>query len=300
MKMISKRIIAVAMAMLLGISVISVGFSSEVKASESSDPLIYIALGDSVTESVGVEPSYVSLINEAIGADYYINGGVSGCKSDNLLDGLRTNVDVRSCMTQTDIVTVYIGFNDMAYYIISSMAEPLGCEPTMEAIGNKMYQLQMEVENATGFDKYLAYMKLYNIATKMHDNLYTDSKIQAIVSEYKSNLNEIVKEIKALSPDTDIYLANLYQPYTGTDPVMLGSYKVYDMDEVLELWIAAYNDVIYEVASDYGYPVADVHSRLTLPSQLVGDPTTGNYDPHPNAEGQRVIAEAFLEKIVID
>lgn len=250
----------------------------------------YVALGDSLTEA---KPGFVSIVAKGIDAHETFNYGVSGHTSTDLLSRVKSNKLVRESLATADIITITIGSNDIYYEIIADIAAILGCDASWEGVMSKANQLQTKFNNAGWFSKILLGAQMINIVTKVRKVLYDANNISQSASKFKTNLKNILSQVKSLAPNASIYVANLYNPYLGTNPIMIGSYKVFDIDEVIGLWEASYNKTIKEIVGSSR--VVDINSVIKSQSQLLCDTNNNSWDPHPTAAGYRDIANAFLK-----
>ena len=287
-----KKTFLLFLVFILSLQLFNVHTMRYVSATNADNIVVYIAMGDSITEA---NPGFVSIVEKGISADYTINYGVSGITSYQLLTELKTNKYVRDSIVHADIITLDIGSNDIYYQIVQNISYALECEPSIDSINAIITSLQTQFNNSKGFTKLIVGAKLICKAMVVRNAVYNSYKVHESSINYKSNLSAILDELESLSPDAKIYIGNLYNPYVDTDPVMLGSYKVYDIDEIVELWEAKYNAVINEVAGNH--KVIDLHSVITSKTQLNGDISMGNWDPHPNSQGHKDIANAFLHAI---
>ena len=250
----------------------------------------YVALGDSLTEA---NPGFVNIVAKGIGASETFNHGVSGHTSSNLLSRLKTNGQVRESLANATDVTITIGSNDIYYDIIADIAAILGCDASWEGVMTKASQLQAKFNNAGWLSKILLGFQMASIVTKVRKVLYDVNNISQSSSKFKTNLKNILSQVKSLAPNASIYVANLYNPYLGTNPIMVGSYKVFDIAEVVGLWEASYNKAIKEIVGSGR--VVDINSVIKSQSQLLCDTNNNSWDPHPTAAGYRDIANAFLK-----
>lgn len=90
-------------------------FSVCVFSSAAKDPLNYVAVGDSIAFGAGVynstEACYAKIVADTNGYNYK-NDSVSGFKSAQLLEYLKTNDETIEDISNADILTLSIGGND--------------------------------------------------------------------------------------------------------------------------------------------------------------------------------------------
>ena len=90
-------------------------FSVCVSAAAAKEPLNYVAVGDSIAFGAGVynseEACYAKIVADTNGYNYK-NDSVSGFKSAQLLEFLKTNDETIEDISNADILTLSIGGND--------------------------------------------------------------------------------------------------------------------------------------------------------------------------------------------
>lgn len=103
-----KKVISLILAVLMAFSVC-------VCASAAKKPLNYVAIGDSIAFGAGVynseEACYAKIVADTNGYNYK-NDSVSGFKSAQLLEFLKTNDETIEDIANADILTLSIGGND--------------------------------------------------------------------------------------------------------------------------------------------------------------------------------------------
>ena len=75
----------------------------------------------------------------------------------------------------------------------------------------------------------------------------------------------------------------------------LGSYEFADLEELGKIYAPKLNVIIKNRAN--GNVVVDLYNTINSPKYIRGDAMNYNYDPHPNAEGQKAIAAKFIAAI---
>lgn len=110
----------------------------------------------------------------------------------------------------------------------------------------------------------------------------------AAVEAVGKNLAQILDELRAAAgPQADIAVMTYYNPYGG-DPAIEGS-EAY--------WVARLNAAIGAVAAPRGVAVADVYPAFEGGRYYTHTFLLEKEDIHANAQGHRLIAEAFLSAL---
>lgn len=103
-----KKAVSLVLALLMALSVC-------VFTSSAEEPLNYVAVGDSIAFGAGVynstEACYAKIVADTNGYNYK-NDSVSGFKSAQLLEYLKTNDETIEDISNADILTLSIGGND--------------------------------------------------------------------------------------------------------------------------------------------------------------------------------------------
>lgn len=103
-----KKTVSLMLAFLLALSVCVCAFAAD-------KPLNYVAIGDSIAFGAGVynstEACYAKMVADTNGYNYK-NDSVSGFKSAQLLEFLKTNEEAIEDISNADILTLSIGGND--------------------------------------------------------------------------------------------------------------------------------------------------------------------------------------------
>lgn len=101
------------------ILVFVVSFFSFLFSVYAKENIKILGIGDSITTGYGVENSYSFLVYEYLQSTYdaysfeYINMAINGQTSSQLLDSLSTNPDLILQISQSDIIMMSIGSNDV-------------------------------------------------------------------------------------------------------------------------------------------------------------------------------------------
>ena len=292
MKSIMKRILVMTLAVIMVVAPITAS------ATEKQDTILYLALGDSITEG---DSSYVQYINahleEQCNTLVTQNLGVSGCRAVNIATAITDPANeayesLRYGITVADVITLDIGSNDILMPVINVMCEYFECTP--ETLGTTMEEWGNKFNNETDlYQKWLIYNEVMTIATNIHEELYNGTTMPNAIAEFKASYSTIIDTILELNPDVKLYLGNVYNPYHGFAPLMVNDYEMLDLESFTEEYVLIVNDIVEEKIADR-YPIVDIYSEIKDSTLLLGDPTVNNYDPHPNADGHKLIGELFV------
>lgn len=278
-----KRFIKVAMSLALSAAIIIGSGSISSMAAEKSTN--YVACGDSITAQ---KPGYADIISKSIEAGSMVNLAVDGTTSTEWVNKVKNNTSVRNSLKKADVVTLTLGSNDIFFTIQEIVSKKLGCQNHYDAVFKKIDQLTVEYANARGFNKIYLTLKMGSLIIDINKTLSDSRVIEQYATKYYNNMKTLVGEIKSLNPGVQIYVANMYNPLTAKESLNIMGFTVVDCKAIAESWERVYNSKLSNVGQ---ITVVDLHSVLNS-SHVIG-----NFDMHPNTNGQKVIAEAFLKKM---
>ncbi len=237
----------------------------------SSDPGLYVALGDSLSEGVGASSestAFVPLVHADLGDEFeLLNLGHSGDTSADLvdhdhLDQAIAEVEQRNRDDDADndvkLVTLEIGGNDLLELTTSPLLA-LICLVLDEALANSV------------------------CVNALEDTL----------DRFAANLPAALDRLQDADPDLTIVVMTLYNPFSG---------GIEAVDELAELALEGQantpfpeglNDIVRSEVEDRGlilvdwYPLFDGKADDYIADDLV----------HPNDTGYGLMAEAVLEAV---
>lgn len=253
-----------------------------------------VTLGDSISAGYGLEnreqERYSALLCNALEQtdnrkwnDY--NYAVSGDDSSDLIQRLNDGRALR--LPSADTIIIYIGANNLlGVYtgFAQDMVKDLNIDPdsyTDEDIERVQDAVKEKMQDKDTI--------LTDLEKQLDDSLL----------RLQNDLETIYAWVRERNADADIYVLNIYNPFKDTeDSDMLeldepfGDYAQRQIDranKILTDFTAAHSDLIF----------VDLASRFNAANPLPiigGDPETDGYvDPHPNADGQKLIAEVLKE-----
>lgn len=266
---------------------------------QAAQPVYYAAFGDSITAGDSANGSYVSLVadylNSKNGNCISANLGIGGWTSSDLLEAL-TNPShdgymvAQNIFKYANVITLDIGSNDIVQAVYTVVAECFGCEINeLESVINSW---SAKLQNGSWFSRMIAYQQLKSIARKMNRELYSGQTMKEAVEQFKVNYTAILRVINQNAPKAKVYIGNLYNPYHGAESIYVGDYEVFNPDSLAEKYFNMMNT--YIAANSSGNVVVDLDSVITSDVYLQGDMALGDYNPHPNAAGNRAIANKFI------
>ena len=277
-------------------------------AAESSAAAVeksLVTLGDSISFGYGLDdPSterYSVLLKEKLDSrdkitwnDY--NYAVSGDDSGDLIRKLNNGRALHA--PSADTIILYIGANNLlgAYSdYIMDMAEENGVNIddftsiTDEDIEKLQAKMEAEMQDPEAV--------MQAVQSRIDDNLV----------QLESDLETIYQWIRERNPEADVYVLNIYNPYTEdiesemlpTD-IDFAEYAQSQIDRansIISDLTAKHDDLIpVDIASAFAacdpVPVIGKTAEDSASADSASDDAFEMYDPHPNAEGQRIIADA--------
>lgn len=276
----------------------SVAESSALPAEKS-----LVTLGDSISAGFGLDDpaaerysalvkDYLESRDQTVWNDY--NYAVSGDNSTDLIRKLNNGRALHA--PSADKIILYIGANNLlgAYTeYMTDKAEENGIDlDNFDSITDEQIEdLQSQIE-----------AEMQDSETIMQE---IQGRIDRNLEQLESDLETIYQWIRERNPEAEVYVLNIYNPYSaGLESEMLPD--DIDFEEYAQSQIDRANAIIQSLTETHTdlIPV-DVASAFAAcdPLPVIGkngsedssDAAADYYDPHPTAEGQRVIADAVRE-----
>lgn len=241
--------------------------------------LTYVALGDSICAGYGLaDPEnerYSSLIDKSIDllqlyeCDAH-NYGVNGQTSSELLAALEA--DTIHELHGADIVTVSIGANNV-----------LG--PSVTALTS--YAMNLLIEDET----------MRNAANAAAYNAFVEAT-EAGIAQFESDIKAILAKINEYAPDAQVVVQTVYNPYENVDMSLDFFAGTINMKDTADELVRRLNEIITANSRPLGYSAADVYDAFAgnvgyVNADGFDSVDLTKLDPHPTAEGHRVIAETI-------
>lgn len=272
-----RRVIAFAAALIM----LTVGAAAAAGTENSGS---YVALGDSIGAGYGLpgyfgdntdpEGAYASIIAKEKGLSLN-NLSVSGMMSSQLLDKLYT-AEYADAVSGAELITISIGSNDILV-------------PAMGIIMNSFMSISYGAYGGTGFGDITSSLE------GMYNDLISDEGVETFENgcrAFEENWDKIISRIRELNDDAEIAVTGFYNPYSMLDlQVGLSDIKI---TSFVDGYIARLNETLANSAMKDEYVSADVADVTTNVRIFVLDPTQFSFDPHPDADGHRLIADRLL------
>ncbi|MCQ2416759.1 MAG: GDSL-type esterase/lipase family protein [Oscillospiraceae bacterium] len=282
----------------------TVGQSQETSQTEESVPAVteknLVTLGDSISFGYGLEDPgqerYSVLLRSMLEQrdnlawkDY--NYALSGDDSSDLLMRLQNGRAVR--LPSADTIILYIGANNiLGVYEDYAMeiADAHDIHPS-EMTDEQLEELAQEIQEEMQDKEKL----LEEVETRVEENLV----------RMESDMEAIYNWIRQRNSTADIYVLNVYNPYTELIEANLpvedqefyeyAQEKIDCVNEILRNLTTEHTDLVYvDIASVFA--ACDTPPILGSVSSEESEQMMAEYlDPHPNAEGQRMIAETLYQ-----
>lgn len=277
------------MAVLFGIRNNPKHKTSAMKESDTiNDASIYISLGDSIAYGYSLENRRLERFSARIAA--YMNQneipvlecnqGVNGQVSSELLRNIKAGkVDL---LDRAAYVTLCIGTNDallpFEYFVMDYCDYFYGY---------------------AGADDTSALWKKINKRKFIKDFEEADQSAEDNLEQFYNNLSEIIDQIRKASPDCQIAIMTLYNPYQNMNYEITADGVTINIGRYAEEKINQANDCIRTVCKEKNIVLADCHEAFASSNDIVlNNQNAENYidpDDHPTAVGQQLIADVFID-----
>lgn len=239
----------------------------EVIGLTSDDTVVF--LGDSIAQGYALndveKERYSSLIADETGCTVY-NYAVPGDDGADLLELLASGTCTE--LANATVIVISIGANN-----VLKAADTL--LPYYEQIQNGQAPETLDITETFGV-------------------------IVQGIERFETELPQIISDIRAINSDAIIVMQTVYNPYRD--------YTEFKVEQNgLQLSFSAFsascvigiNDVINDNAEELGYTVCEVYEPFKeYEGNLINAlPDGSNVDPHPNAEGHKMLAELVMSAI---
>ncbi|MCD8046340.1 MAG: GDSL-type esterase/lipase family protein [Clostridiales bacterium] len=323
---------AVTSLTLTGDTTVYAGWQAATTTTGTGTADSYMAMGDSITTGAGLSSassqSYVTLFSGNVQATSTNNQSNDGWTTTDLLSAVQSG-SYDDAIKDADVITLTIGANDLTNTVCSVLADiyneevvtasstaATGTGGTIQLAGMsgssaEDYQLTTLSETTgititaddirnilssagslsgtalgQGYDLFV----LFN-STNYGSTVTSSDTFTVAVDKCVDNINSIAAAIKAVNPNATILVANQYNPYqwlTGCDNLV----------SMFGAGITSFNSrLAAKQTSDY--TIADVYSAFAASKATLTNvdvkllTATFNFDPNPNEEGHKVIADTL-------
>lgn len=297
--------------------------AAETAAPETTAPPVkknMVTLGDSISYGYGLENSeaqrYSYLLTQKLSqldrAEWEDNNyAVSGDTSSDLLYRLKNGRAQK--LPSADAVVICIGGNNLL-------------QPYKNYLQTVAINAQKHFEDLKGLkkDNIRDYTKddLSSLGSTILDSLKDtgidyerlQTNLDKSLTQFRSDLDEIYSYIRDKNKNAEIYVLNVYNPYKNLTEVKLpgmeepfnvfGQKKLDQLNGILSEWEQSHSDLhAVDLAAEYAkYEKPPVIGKTGLKISGTDENDTGIpeallIDPHPNAEGQRIISDLLLRNM---
>lgn len=249
---------------IIGIIVLALSVAIQAKGEVANERLNkYVAIGDeiSIEASNDYDIEYVSLIRDFLYALNnnldYSNLSKEGITSFELLNIIDDNKDK---IKDTDIITISIGGNN----ILNPILKNLNVDESI-----------LENYDEDKFDSLISeYLNSEEIKTEILNE----------VNKFSKDFPNIIKKLKKLAPEADIYVNTVYNPIN----------KKCNIYSFFESQISLINDLIVKNNSSYDYKILNCYQILSSDEVLNFKIENGVVRISPNKVGDAMIATQVI------
>lgn len=270
------------------------GFAGAELKPDGPDLFRIAAVGDSCTygdgNAVHTYPAIMQKIldeRERPGRRYeVVNAGISGMNSELALRRLRTKV----LSLEPDLVTIYIGWNDLMKFDPAAQTLSAGASPVARALDHLWLVKGLR---KLIFFHLRPYLRPPATGPESRTGRFADFKPDI----YEGNLREIIRTVRSIgSQPVLLTLPTVVRPeMTAADLRRAGVIfpyfsSAYGVGDLLDL-IATYNATIHRVGLEMSVPVLDiarVFEQVEAPEEYLFDTM------HATTKGKRLIAEKVI------
>ena len=282
-----------------------------------SGSISVVVLGDSIARGYGLadyeRERYSALLSEMLKERYekvgIANYGIDGQTGRELADSLAA--DPPAELAGADAVIISIGGNNVLTRLGELFA---GADIFNENTANtlKDYFSNMLATDSVGKSKFEAAAVRINELLKKADAAFNGEEFKALIADAANKLREelpaIVSAVKNAGAKR-VLVQTIYNPYYDIVVNLRGVETKLDLAKRGEQSVSELNKVISGLASDNGYEVVEIHDafsasleKLTNAGIDFASAATGmlnfGVDPHPNAEGHKLIAGLIKDKLL--
>ncbi len=245
----------------------------------------YSALGDSIAYGYGLpereNEAYAFLLGNTLSAETH-NLGVNGMTSQGLLDALRQGTlaeitetpDAMEAIAKSQLITLSIGSNDLLGPFMTAL---------MQQTGNIILN-----GGPLNLEKILLILQ-----TVLNDSSVL-LQFETAVEQYGTSLGEIIDHLQTVSPQAEIVITELYNPYVG---IVI---QEFDFGSITDGYICRMNEVLHRVAKEKNCLVAPVYLPMNQPGMSNVSLSLMQFDPHPSIKGHAAFAQAIADILGVD
>lgn len=254
----------VLVVIIIGIILLVIPITMQAKGEVSKNVLDkYVVIGDEISLEANndYEVSYFSLIKDFLYALNdnleYINLSSDGATSSQLLNVVDSN---KEKLKDADLITISIGGNNILSAVLKS--------------------LNINEENLQDYDE----NKFDSIISEYLNSKEVKTEILNEISIFSKDFPNIIKKIKKLAPNADIYVNTVYNPIN----------KKCEIYEFFDSQINLINDVIVKNNSNNDYKILDCYQILNNDDVLNFKIENGVAKISPNKVGHAMMANQVI------
>src|SRR5665648_660080 len=232
-----------------------------------------IAYGSKVAEGLGYVDLLTNELKNTAGNEQLVasNLGKPGKNSSELLADLKQDPTTINAVSKAKIITISIGGNNLLRPVITDIAEAFKLDSKADTFTR---DLTLVLSSQANRDK----LKLILAGVS--------PKLEIGVQQFAEDWPEIIKTVKALSPQAEIAVMTVYNPIREGDAY----FKTFNKP------ISGINNVINSNSGDY--KVADVYNAF---NNFIGTEVLtnfnllkGSFDVHPTIRGYEEIYQCHI------
>lgn len=264
----------------ISISSVKADEISSVNMSQTSSSINYLALGDSISCGMSADSGkgYVDLFHKHLetlgryGEVNLQNLSVSGDKSSDLLTKFQTD-EYKEAVKDAKIITISIGGNNLLSPVIEAVCQAFGVNKD----DNPNYQTELALAVASNPNKDAILAGIVSSGTLLQS-------LNSGILQFQSDFPKIIKTIKEIAPESEIYVLTLYNPFNSKDPM----YSAFDSI------INRINKTIKIQTNNCN--IVDVYEKLKTTSGAVNFSLSNMMiDPHPTTIGHAAIYDLLVD-----
>ena len=273
-------------------------------------------LGDSIARGYGLEDPetmrYSALLGKSLESVFrsveVTNLAVDGLTGEELASGLENG---RFVLPEgVDYVVISIGGNNVLGGFFELMNSAILEKDSIQAMTD--YFRYLFASSQSEKERLSYSVEQVNGVFKKTNELLESEKFLSLLSEAAlklgPELERAVNAIRASEPQAKIFVQTVYNPYKDVELSLIGIETSIDLDSRGDSAVQRLNGVITARADELGYTVIPVYgefeavtdTKLTnagIDLSAVSATLNYGFDPHPNAEGHKVISRVCYDTI---
>lgn len=242
------------------------------------------------------------LLDASYSGDNLVNEGVMATLSEGEITPAKIaklRPDYINAVKEADLLILDIGFDDIWLPTIATIYD----QAADGRFGSQGYQLKEYVDRYGPVPVVINNVMSYLVAWLTHPQNWVqywaewDRAVLKFLSDYQINYAAILERIYELNPDVTIIANGMYNPTRGWS-LLPGDNSIEHVLQPFYDGLNAYKESFTAVYKNYYYveerdiPLINTQSTLPLYENLTLDDS--GFNPHPTAEGHRMIADLDL------